>query len=78
MAQPKECASDKVMGVGRIESYGERGVWVPEGLTARQIMHGAAVLEHRFEVDHYLACSMVTAVLEALSSGEPREPSGSR
>lgn len=50
---------------GTIESYGERGVWVPEGMTARDIMEGARVLEREFEIAPYVSRAMAIAVLGA-------------
>jgi hypothetical protein len=61
-----EEAKKAITGSGSIECYGERGVWVPDGVTAHEIMVGAAVLEQAYEVDHYTARSMVRRVLEAI------------
>lgn len=33
-----------------VEGYEGRGVWVPEGLSARDIMEGAKALEREFDV----------------------------
>ncbi len=49
-----------------IETYEGRGVWVPPGMTAHEIMIGAAVLVEKFGVEHYEARSMVRWVLEAI------------
>ena len=54
---------------GHVESFRQRGVWVPDGMTAEEIMVGAAVLEEKYEVEHYTARSMVRLVLEAIRRG---------
>lgn len=51
---------------GTIEAYDGRGVWVPEGLTARDIMEGAKVLERDFDVAPFTSREMVCRVLSAL------------
>jgi hypothetical protein len=50
---------------GAVKAFGSRGVWVPKGMAAAEIMAGAAALQKRFKVDHYEARSMARAVLEA-------------
>src|SRR6185436_13939211 len=50
---------------GCLASYEGRGLWVPPGMTAQEIMIGAAALE-RFGVEHYEARSMVREVLSAI------------
>lgn len=49
-----------------VQAHGQRGVWTPAGMTAAEIMHGAAVLERKWKIDHYQARSMVRAVLRAI------------
>jgi hypothetical protein len=51
---------------GESDAYEGRGVWVPDGMTAAEIMEGARVLEDKFGVEHYTARSMVRNVLEAI------------
>lgn len=50
----------------KIENYAGRGVYVPEGMNAAEIMAGARVLESRFDVPPFLSRSMVREVLAAL------------
>lgn len=62
-----------------IQGFEGRGVLVPRGLSARDIMVGARVLEREFEVVPYTSRSMVRAVLLAIASdrgdGETGAPS---
>lgn len=51
---------------GTIETYQGRGVWVPEGLTARDIMEGAKVLERDYDIAPFTSREMVCQVLFAL------------
>ena len=62
--QPRQAS--EALPEGTIEAVGERGVWVPPGMTANEIMRGAEVLETMFEVEHYQARSMVREVLAAV------------
>ena len=69
------CKFPEFLPLGVVGAYlraHDVGAHVADAL--RQIMLGAAVLEERFEIDHYLARGMVTAVLEAVSSGEEALP----
>lgn len=53
------------------ETYEGRGVSVPVGLTAREIMEGTKALERGFpdfDFGHYTARAMVEAVLQATRS----------
>jgi len=60
---------------GSTQSVGERGVWVPEGLTGDEIMAGAQALTRLFAVEHYEARSMARAVLTAVRRlGPPQTP----
>ena len=59
-----------------LQVYGSRGLWVPKGMTAGDIMIGTEVLEQRFGVEHYTARSMVRAVLEALRNRAPEARAG--
>lgn len=59
---------------GSVQAYGKRGVWTPSQMTATEIMHGAAVLERKWKIDHYQARSMVRAVLRAIRLPSQREP----
>ncbi|CAH2409367.1 hypothetical protein [Mesorhizobium escarrei] len=61
---------DSSRQAGKIEVYEKRGAWVPEGLTAREIIEGAKVLEQDFEVPPYVSRAMVSAVLQRLILGE--------
>lgn len=56
--------SDSGRQAGTIESYEGRGVWVPEGLTARDIREGAKLLEKQFDVAPFVSDAMACAVLE--------------
>ena len=58
----------KVIGNGTIARYRGRGVFVPPGMTAAEIMIGARVLEERWDIQHYQARDMVRDVLEAIRS----------
>lgn len=53
---------------GVIESYEGRGVWVPDGLNARDIMEVAGVLEHDFDVTPYISRVMACQVLLRIKS----------
>ena len=53
---------------GKIEGFGDRGVWVPRGMTPHEIMAGARVLEDQFDIPPYQSRSMVRAVLAAIRS----------
>lgn len=55
--------------VGTTENYGDRGVWVPDGLNARDIMLGAKTLERDFEIAPYRSRAIVRAVLSAICQG---------
>lgn len=54
---------------GTIESYEGRGVWVPEGLTAREVMVGAAILEKELDAPPYSARVVASMLLEAVRQG---------
>jgi hypothetical protein len=56
----------KAAAPGEGQIYEGHGVWVPPGMTARDIMVGAAVLERDFEISHYTARSIVRAILRAI------------
>jgi len=66
--------SEHQPGTGQV--YKGRGVWVPEGLTAAQIMEGAWALERQFDVAPFISRLMAAAVLEAagLSSAPSDKP----
>ena len=55
-----------------LQSYGDRGVYVPEGMTAAEIMEAARVLERDFEVEPFTSRAMVRAVLAAIRPGTSR------
>jgi hypothetical protein len=65
-----ENGTDSSRQAGKIEAYGDRGVWVPNGMTARAIMVGAAVLEREFDVPPYESRDMVRSVLSAIMRGQ--------
>lgn len=46
--------------------YEGRGVYVPDGMTAREIVEGARVLERSFGVPPYISRMMVREVLVAM------------
>ena len=48
-----------------IEAFGQRGMWVPDGLTAGEIVAGGRELWERLEVSRGYAELLATAVLEA-------------
>jgi hypothetical protein len=60
---------------GTGEAFGTQGVWVPKGMTAREIMVGAEVLEKQFDVPPYQSRSMVRAILDAIRAIGSQEPS---
>lgn len=62
---------------GTYESYEGRGVWVPRGLTAAQIMCGARVLERDFGVAPFISRAMVSAILAVSLPDCQAEQSGS-
>lgn len=51
---------------GTIQGFAGRGVFVPEGLTAEEIMAGAAVLERRFDIAPYISRVIVCDILLAI------------
>ena len=60
---------------GRAEAYGDRGVYVPPGMTAAEIFEGAKALINALDnvgidMDIYTAQSAVTAVLKKIRSPE--------
>lgn len=52
------------------QAYGDRGVYVPDGMSALEIMEGAAALEREYEVAPYTARSMVRSVLRAIKAAK--------
>jgi hypothetical protein len=54
---------------GRVKSCGDRGVYVPDGMTATEIIEGAHALVRDFELDTYTARNMVRTVLLAVRGG---------
>lgn len=66
--------SDSGRQAGTIESYEGRGVWVPEGLTARDIREGAKLLESQFDVAPFVSDAMACAVLERARPSEKHRP----
>jgi hypothetical protein len=60
--------TDSSRQAGKIEAYGSRGVWVPDGMTAHEIMVGSAILEREFDVPPYSARAMMRAILPAIRS----------
>lgn len=63
--------SDSPRQAGTIEGYEGRGVWVPEGMNAHDIMEGAKALQSQFEVAPYTACEMARVVLLAVDPARP-------
>ena len=69
---------------GSIQSYGDRGVYVPNGMTAAEIVEGANVLQKELDRDwidmgHYRACEIVCEILRVIrplgpGSGETPAP----
>lgn len=58
---------------GQVGAYKGRGVFVPHGLTAAEVMEGAAALEQYSEdwdIPHYTARDMAAAVLLAARAVE--------
>lgn len=51
---------------GEIQGFDGRGVFVPEGMEAWQIMAGARALERRHDVTPYISRCMVRDVLDAI------------
>lgn len=55
-----------------IDVYKNRGVWVPEGMTAAEMMESSRVLEREFHIAPYTSGAMVIAVLQKVRSlGQP-------
>jgi hypothetical protein len=54
---------------GTIEGFEGRGVYVPPGMTAREVMVGARVLEKMYDVPPYESRSMTRAILRAIREG---------
>ncbi len=50
----------------RTQNYEGRGVYVPDGMSADEIMHAADVLEREFEIEPYTSRAMARAVLQTL------------
>ena len=56
---------------GHIEAIGLRGVWVPAGLSGKEVMAGAlALMERDEEIDIYTAQSYACTVLAAIKPTE--------
>lgn len=53
-------------GDGGMVTLGDKTVWVPKGLNARNVVDAASALERRFAVDRVTANSMACTVLEAV------------
>ena len=51
---------------GTVEKYGKRGVWVPEGMSAADIMAGAQVLERDFGITPFTSREAMRAILSAI------------
>lgn len=51
---------------GSVEVYGGRGIWVPEGMTAAEIVLGGRAVEDRYDLDKFTARSIVMTVLETV------------
>lgn len=59
---------------GGIQTFGDRGVWVPLGMTAAMVMAGAAVLLKRTdELGPYSARIVACDVWEAMNAARLRE-----
>lgn len=56
---------------GTIEGYEGRGVWVPEGMDARDIMEGAKALEMAWDIAPFISRAMVCDVLTAIQRAKP-------
>jgi hypothetical protein len=54
---------------GTIQGYHGRGLFVPDGLTAREIMEGAAIIERECDVGPYTARDIASAVLKVALRG---------
>lgn len=54
-----------------IQAFEGRGVFVPFGMSAEEIMLGAKALEDRFDVPPYLSRAMVREVLSAVQGAKP-------
>jgi hypothetical protein len=59
---------------GTIKGYEGRGVWVPDGLSAADIMVGADTLERIFEIPPYRSRDMVREVLTAIAQCSASAP----
>lgn len=59
---------DSARQAGSVETYEGRGVWVPDGLSARDIMVAAFVLEQNFDVAPYMSRDMAIQVLRAIQA----------
>ena len=60
---------DRPDGGGRIETYGGHGLWVPNGLTAAEIVEGGQMIADRFEINKHTARSIVIALLTETRRG---------
>jgi hypothetical protein len=49
---------------GAIQSHEGQGVFVLDGLTAREVMAGASILERQFDVPPFVSRVMASAVLK--------------
>lgn len=58
---------NNVVDIFPVGSFEGRGVYVPEGMSAAEIMIGAAALERKFDVAPYISREMVRAVLAAIA-----------
>ena len=70
----------------RVEAVGDRGVWVPDGLTGPMVMAGALVLEEAYGLPPYTSRSaaknvwaaMAATYGQSLASGEAPLPISQR
>ena len=60
----------KAVPPGECQAYEGHGVWVPPGMTSREIVLGAKALERDFEVDFYRAQAMVRSIFWAILPNE--------
>jgi hypothetical protein len=59
---------DRPGQAGDVGVYGKRGVYVPDGMTAAEIMIGASAIEKKFGIEHYEARSIVRDVIAAIKT----------
>ena len=64
---------------GTLEAYEGRGLWVPNGMTAVEIVKGARAITDQFDIDKFTARDIAIALLRVIrAEHSDRAPQESR